>query len=96
MQKNTPIVPKIESKGTTTKFVTPATSDFKIEEISEKNNYDVHIKTREESTENKLFSRDHGALVHCPPEGVDEDIDKRSSNTGEAQVEKFITDLVNI
>lgn len=96
MQKNTPIVPKIESKGTTTKFVTPATSDFKIEEISEKNNYDVHIKTSEESTENKLFSRDHGALVHCPPEGVDEDIDKRSSNTGEAQVEKFITDLVNI
>lgn len=79
---------KIESKGTTTKYVTPTIPDFRGEVSSSANgeyNKDQSGTSSPEpdgSSSKPTSSTDHGALVHHPPEEADDGLDPGSCNTG--------------
>ncbi|KAK6617819.1 hypothetical protein RUM43_014047 [Polyplax serrata] len=79
---NIPTTLKIESKGTTTKFVTPAEPDFRIETIS----HSVSEKSPERFNRTMLSNDHHGALIHSPPpEAVEEETNRMSGRTGFSQ-----------
>ena len=81
---------KIESKGTTTKYVTPTAPDFRVDITANRSSSDYNKAQSgtsspepDGSSTEILSSTDHGALVHCPPDETEEEIDKGSCNTGE-------------